>query len=354
MQTREVDATAVQTLLAAAVAAPSVHNTQPWRFGVDTASRTLQVRADRERWLMAADPERRAQHLSVGAAVLNLRVTAAHLGWTPVVTLLPPGDDPGLLATVRLSEPQQSQQPTTGERQWLGRLYEAVERRHTSRMPFTGRPVPDHVVAELTDAARAEGAHLDVPGIVATRALLRLTGAAEARNAASAERTAESRAWVTAPGAGAEYGVPVTALGPQDLSERLPMRDFAAPLPALGRPAVRFERHVQVALLWTSHDRRQDWLRAGQALQRVLLTATAHGVRTSMLHQAMEWPDLRAAMSGSRRRHHPQLLIRFGYGPEGGRTPRAAPGTPGPPPGDPPAAERDSRPMPPGRRTTRQ
>ncbi|MGC9495826.1 Acg family FMN-binding oxidoreductase [Streptomyces sp. WG7] len=319
MQTREVDATAVQALLAAAVAAPSMHNTQPWRFGLDTDSRSVEVRADRERWLTAADPQGRAQHLSVGAAVLNLRVAAAHMGWTPVVSLLPPGDDPSLLATVRLSE-----QPPGGAPDRLDGLYEAVERRHTSRMPFTGRPVPDPVVADMVGAVRAEGAHLDVPDIVATRRLLRLTEAAEARNAADSGRTAESRAWLTAPGADAPYGIPVTALGPRDSSGHVPVRDFAAPLPALGRPAMRFERHVQVGLLWTSHDRRRDWLRAGQALQRMLLTATAHGVRTSMLHQAMEWPDLRAAMSGERGRHCPQLLIRFGYGPEGGRTPRAA------------------------------
>ncbi|MFD4346670.1 Acg family FMN-binding oxidoreductase [Streptomyces coelicoflavus] len=354
MQTREVDATAVQTLLAAAVAAPSVHNTQPWRFGLDADSRTIQVHADHARWLPAADPGRRAQHLSVGAAVLNLRLAADHLGWDPVVELLPPVGDPSLLATVRLAE-----RPPNGARRWPGEpprpgaLYEAVERRHTSRMPFTGRPVPDPVVTEMVAAARAEGAYLDVPDIVATRRLLRLTAAAEARNAADAERVAETRAWLTAPGSASPYGIPATALGPRDGSGRVPMRDFAAPLSALGRPAPRFERHVQVALLWTSHDRRRDWLRAGQALQRVLLTATAHGVRTSMLHQAMEWPDLRAAVSGTRQRHHPHLLIRFGYGPEGGRTPRAA-GTPGPPSGAPPTAGRDPRPMPPHRRTPRE
>ncbi|MFE7761029.1 hypothetical protein [Streptomyces sp. NPDC057438] len=78
------------------------------------------------------------------------------------------------------------------------------------------------------------------------------------------------------------------------------MRDFTGWLPVPYLPALPFERHAQVALLWTSWDRREDWLRAGQALQRVLLTATVHGVRTSMLHQAMEWLDLRAAMGGSR------------------------------------------------------
>jgi hypothetical protein len=317
MQTREVDATAVQSLLAAAVAAPSIHNTQPWRFGLDPDSPSVEVRAEHGRQLPITDPDLRAQHLSVGAAVFNLRVAAAHLGWEPVVRLLPSADDPDLLATVRLAEP-------TEDEPALRHLYEAVERRHTSRMPFTGRPVPEPIVTEMISAARAEGAHLEAPDIVGTRRMLRLTQAGEVRNASHQGRTAEARGWLTAPGRDTGYGIPVTAVGALDASGRIPMRDFTGQLPVPHLPALHFERHAQVALLWTEWDRREDWLRAGQALQHVLLTATAYGVRTSMLHQAMEWMDLRAVMGASRQRCSPQMLIRFGYGPEGGRTPRAA------------------------------
>ncbi|MFD7406802.1 Acg family FMN-binding oxidoreductase [Streptomyces sp. NPDC059866] len=318
MQTREVDAPAVQALLAAAVAAPSIHNPQPWRFGLHPDSRSIQVRIDRGRGLPITDPQPRAQYLSVGAAVFNIRVAAEHLGWKPTVRLRPSADDPDLLATVQLTATGTDGQPS------LRDLYGAVERRRTSRMPFTGRPVPDSIVTGMISSARAEGAHLEVPGIMAARRLLRLTAAAEARNAGHPARTAEVRAWITAPGADAAYGIPLTALGPQDASGRIPVRDFTGALPAARLPALRFERHAQVALLWTSHDGREDWLRAGQALERVLLTATVHGVRTSMLHQAVEWPDLREAMAGSRQRCSPQLLIRFGYGPDGARTPRAS------------------------------
>ncbi len=160
-------------------------------------------------------------------------------------------------------------------------LYEAVERRHTSRMPFTGRPVPDPIVREMIDSARAEGAHLDVPGIMRTRRLLHLTQEAEERNAAHPARAAKARAWITAPGKDAAYGIPVTAPGPRDASGRMPVRDFTGALPVPRLPASRFERHAQVALLWTAHDRPEDWLKAGQALERVLLTAVRHGVRTS-------------------------------------------------------------------------
>lgn len=331
MQTREIDAGVLETLMAAAVAAPSIHNTQPWRFGLQAATRSIEVRVDSRRALPLADPDRRAQHLSVGAAVFNLRVAVAHLGWHPEVRVLPDPGEGDLLATVQLTTP-------AGELPDYRWLYPAVERRHTSRMPFTGRPVPEVVVAEMAEAAQSEGARLYVPDFAGTRLLLGLTATAEARNQADPARTAESRAWITAPGANVPYGIPLTALGPQDADGRMPMRDFTVRLPVPHLPDQHFERHAQVALLWTVRDRREDWLRAGQALERVLLTATVHGVRTSMLHQAMEWPDLRAAACLPQRRCRPQLLIRFGYGPD--RT--GCPGSPRPP--RPPAESPRDRP----------
>ncbi len=320
MRTREVlDATTVESLLAAAVAAPSIHNTQPWRFGLDVHHQVLEVRSAPQRTLPLTDPLHRAQYLSVGAAVFNLRLAALHLGRRPEVRLLPDPYEPGLLATVRLAGPVDADdQPADPG------LHEAIARRHTSRMPFTGRPVPEPIVAEMAAAAHAAGARLHVPDIAGTRRLLRPTAVAEARNHAHRDRTAETLTWITAPGRDSSYGIPVTALGPPDAAGRMPMRDFTGPVPAVRRPALWFERHVQLGLLWTAHDRREDWLRAGQALQYVLLTATARGLRTSLLHQAMEWPDLRAATALPRhKRCHPHVLIRFGYGPDGAVTPRA-------------------------------
>ncbi|MHC3467610.1 Acg family FMN-binding oxidoreductase [Streptomyces sp. 7R007] len=349
-QTRELDATAVDMLLAAAVAAPSLHNTQPWRFRLLPDGRTLEVRAVPERLLPLADPDGRAQHLSVGAALFNLRLAAGHAGLRPDVRLLPDRDRPDVLAAVRLGAPTGPYAAARERGAGPYDLYDAIALRHTSRMPFTGRPVPEPVVARMTAAAQAVGARLHLPDIAATRRLLRLTAVAEARNHAAAARLAETRGWITPPGTDRPYGIPFTALGPPDAAGRMPVRDFTGPLPAPRRPALRFERHVQVALLWTARDRREDWLNAGQALQHVLLTATAHGVRTSLLHQAMEWPDLRVAAAPAGRRCHPHLLIRFGYGPDGTPTPRARPRatatgsspTPGTPPFTPVTSRRAS------------
>jgi len=119
-------------------------------------------------------------------------------------------------------------------------------------------------------------------------------------------------------------GLPLGALGPQDFRDRIPLRDFGAhrhPADLAARP---FERWPVLAVLSTAHDRRADWLRAGQALERVLLVATAHGLRASLLHQALEWPDLREQLlpGTDGRKAHAQMVIRLGYGPEGAATPR--------------------------------
>ncbi|WNI14336.1 Acg family FMN-binding oxidoreductase [Actinacidiphila sp. ITFR-21] len=314
MHTTALDATTLEKLISAAVAAPSVHNTQPWRYRLDPGTATIEVRAATERALRQADPVGRALHVSVGAAVFNLRVAVAHFGWEPVVRLLPRPAEPDRLASVRLAGP-----PAGGERHGPD-LYDAVWRRHSSRLPFSGRPVPPAVLTELTEAARAEGARLHLPGPAETARILRLTAEAERFAVSDPARRAESRAWVRE---GARDGLPGVVLGPRDAAGHLPVRDFSALRPADQRPSVPFERHPLIAVLSTTHDRRADWLRAGQALEHILLLATLRGLRASLLHQAVEWPDIRWALRDPRGgTEHVQMLIRLGYGADGPASPR--------------------------------
>ncbi|GAA3505050.1 hypothetical protein GCM10019016_121630 [Streptomyces prasinosporus] len=303
----------LEHLVTAAVAAPSLHNTQPWRFRVDPRTRTVQVLAAVDRGLRHTDPTGRAVHLSAGCAVLNLRIAAAHLGHEPVTRLLPCPSRPDLLATVRLAG--------TARRTPAPGLYAALWRRHSSRFPFSDRLPPADLLAELAEAAHSEGACLSFAGPRRTDRLLRTTWEAEARNRADVDRAAESRRWAVGP-ARPSLGVPTAALGPQDALDRIPMRDFGAHRHPSVLPARAYERHPTLALLHTAHDRRADWLRAGQALERVLLVATAHGVRTSLLHQALEWPDLRRSLEDHGSPGRAQMVVRLGYGPEGPASPR--------------------------------
>ncbi|WP_316744480.1 Acg family FMN-binding oxidoreductase [Streptomyces sp. MK7] len=314
-----LDVSTHDKLVAAAVVAPSIHNTQPWRFRIRPDTGTLEIRAAAERGLRHTDPAGRALHVSVGCALLNVRVAAAHFGREPVTRLLPRPDRPTLLATVRLAGPPHSP--------LVPGLYDALWQRHSSRFPFSDRPLPAGVLTELSEAAQAEGAALAVATPDEAERVLRVTREAERRNTADVDRAAESRRWVREPGAApAGLGIPSAAQGHQDFRGHVPMRDFGARRHPAVLPARPYETHPLIAVLSTAHDRRADWLRAGQALERVLLVATAHGVRASLLHQSLEWPDLRARIGpqANGRRGHAQMVVRLGYGPEGPASPRRA------------------------------
>ncbi|WP_042418211.1 Acg family FMN-binding oxidoreductase [Streptacidiphilus anmyonensis] len=314
-----LDAAVLEELVSAAVAAPSMHNTQPWRFRLEPRTHTVEIRAALDRELRAEDPEGRGLHVSVGAAAFNLRLAVAHRGWEPVLRLLPDPHEPQLLASVRLTGRSSSAAGTRARD-----LYDQIWRRHSSRQPFSPQAIPRALRAELVDAAHTEGALLHLPDLDESRRLLALTREAEVRTTTDRARREESRRWVRPPAA-TGFGIPPEALGPQDAAGHVPMRDFTSLQPSTRLPSLPFEPRPQVAVLSTAHDRRADWLRAGLALQHVLLLATRDQVRTSLLHQAIEWPDLRWMLRDTRNGpEHVQMLIRLGYGPDGPTTPRAA------------------------------
>lgn len=292
----------VTELLDAAVAAPSMHNTQPWRFRI--TDHTIDVRADPARGLRHGDAGGRAIHIACGAALLNMRLAAAAAGRQPVVQLLPDPDQPLLLATVRLAGPYHAQ---PAERE----LHAAITRRHTNRGPFSGRLVPPGVLAELTEAADLEGAILHVLDHDETVRVLHVVRDAERDQLADPAYRAELALW--AGGARDREGIPDSALGPRSPDGLAPVRDFT---PGRSGPPgyAWFEEPPQLAVLSTHSAGTLHWMRAGQALQRVLLTATVRGIAASPLTQPLETRDawlVRDPRSGS---EQPQMILRIGYG----------------------------------------
>jgi hypothetical protein len=291
-------------LVAAATAAPSMHNAQPWRFRFDPASQTIGLSADPERMLRVADPDSRALHISCGAALFNLRLAVAVAGRHPVVRLLPDPGQPLLLATVRLAGPCRAQQHEL-------ELHAAIRARRTNRSPFSRRPVPPGVLAELAEAARIEGAMLHFPGRQEVSRLLRLARDAELELLANPAYRAELARW--AGGARDREGIPGEAVGPRDPCGAAPVRVFTSAGPAPARCAW-FEEEPQLAVLSTRFADRADWLRAGQALQRVLLVATIRGFAASPLTQPLEVADAWLVRDPQSGMEYPQMILRLGYG----------------------------------------
>ncbi|WP_372481662.1 MULTISPECIES: Acg family FMN-binding oxidoreductase [Streptomyces] len=309
----------VTALVHDAAAAPSMHNAQPWRFRYLRRDRTFELRADFERAMPHSDPDTRGLHLGCGAALMNLRVALVHEGLHPDAALLPDLAERGLLATVRVAG------PASGEG-GLGALWAAIHQRHSSRYPFDEREIPEAVRDVLAEAARVEGAELTFPTSWRLWEVLELVQEAEARNLTDPGSDQDLARWtrIDAPSTGtADDGVPHYAFGPRKRGGRAPMRDFAGSRQVAGREAADFEQAPRLALVSTVDDRPEDWLRAGQAMERVLLLATLHGLSGSLATQPLEWTDLRwplrDPLTGT---GYTQIVLRLGYGPKGPGTPR--------------------------------
>jgi nitroreductase len=292
-----------------ATLAPSLHNSQPWRFRIDGDA--VEVYADRSRRLEILDPSGRELMISVGAAVFTLRAAIRGAGWIPSLSLYPESD---LVARVGL---ERRADPSPAARD----LAAAIARRHTNRRPFSAAVVRAHVVEELCEAAAHEGATLTLAGPASRITITALARTAERRLRASGGYYAELGRW-TRPAPGRRDGIPPVAVGPWDALERLPMRDFGLVHPQPERRGERFEAHPTIALLTTDGDGPAHWLRAGQALQRVLLVATRLHLATTPISQAVEIPSIREVLSDSRRGRWAQMLVRLGYGAPAPATPR--------------------------------
>jgi hypothetical protein len=70
-------------------------------------------------------------------------------------------------------------------------------------------------------------------------------------------------------------------------------------------------------VLGTPNDTPHDWVAAGLAMQAMMLKAGTYGLSASYLNQALEIPELREQVfTLVEGRLNPQLVMRFGYGPE--------------------------------------
>jgi hypothetical protein len=295
----------VDYLIATAARAPSVHNTQPWRFRAGEYA--IELYADQHRKLRV-DPLGREMLISCGAALFGLRLAVRSLGYQPIVELLPDRAQLRLLARVRLgaAEPM-----TGGERQMLA----ALPHRHTHRGPFAAEPLPAGLVAGLQHDALAEGSTLAlVDRALAYQQLADIVGAAGRRQDMDPLAQADVRRWSRGAAGPARDGIPAHALPATAGSQpgRLPQRDFdlgrglgllddGGPLPAA------------TAVLLTPGDGRADWLRAGQALHRLLAHAASNWVFASLYTQPLEAAAIRAlirdrlALPGA-----PQMLLQLG------------------------------------------
>jgi nitroreductase len=299
----EIDQLTEATL--AAVRAPSILNSQPWRWR--TRGPDVELRIDTGRRLSGVDPAGRLQLMSCGAALNHALTALAAAGFAGEVVRLPEDGSPDVVARLRRGP------AITTDRS----SYEAIYIRRTDRRPFADQPPAAEDLEILRAAALRHGVRLQVLSDDQVQPFAEIVSTAAAAERSVPAYEQDVAAWSGRPRASGD-GVAVggmTAPG----AHRVPPRDFALGR-APGLPAgPGTDRGTVYAVLVVDGEERSHWLAAGEALSDVWLTLTARGLAASPISEVVEVPQARAAL----RRllgwtGHPAIALRIGYptGPE--------------------------------------
>lgn len=302
MNTRFADAGTIRTVLALASRAPSVHNTQPWRWLV--GSQSLHLYCDADRQLPNTDPDGRDLILSCGAALNHCVVAFAAVGWHAKVTHLPNPADPNHLAAIELSAHPAAAADIA--------LAAAIPRRRTDRRHFSSWPVPVGDIALM--AARSARHGVTLCQVEDTDKLHKIV-AQSVWDHMNHDYLAELTAWSGRYGSVA--GVPARNTPKSDRGAKIPGRFFAGPVLAEPPGSSPAEDNAVVLALGTRADDRLARLRAGEATSAVLLTATSVGLASCPVTEPLEIAEtreeVRSEIFGSS--NYPQMLLRVGWAP---------------------------------------
>jgi nitroreductase len=291
-----------------AILAPSVHNTQPWRFILRPGQ--FEVRADFSRQLDVIDPDARELIVSCGAALFNIRVSLAAAGYGASVRRLPDPTQPDLLAWVW----PLSDSPALAS---LAVLDREIVRRQTNRRRYAPEPVPPRIIDTIVRAAQDCSASLILLAEVDDReAAARLTRTAEERQILNPAYRAELRKWTTDE-TGRRDGVRSLTVPQVGADSPEPgIRDFDTRGSGFLPAETGSIADDSLLVLGTEQDDAAAWLAAGEALQHVLLEITRLGYAASPLSQITEDPSTRADLRAMLVRPvFPQVLLRVGLAP---------------------------------------
>src|SRR4051812_18552196 len=254
--------TALETAARTSLRAPSVFNTQPWKWRI--SGDVLELSSDTARRLGVTDAEGRLLLLSCGGALHHARVSLAAEGWQAEVQRFPDDRRPDLLARIRVTG-------RTGRDAEAEELVAAISRRRTDRRAFGERPVSDRTLTRLRLLVEAQGVYLHVvPDDRVPELAVSVDVAADANYFDPAHRS-EMTAWTHRPGWTGDGVPPTTAVEPS--LRRVPMRNFLPDgSPGLLAGADQDEGAAYVIIFGLT-DEPVDLLRGGEAMSALLLRA---------------------------------------------------------------------------------
>jgi hypothetical protein len=304
-------------LIGYAVQAPSIVNSQPWKFVIRDGG--IDVYADKTRQLLVADPDGREMTISVGSAIYLLKLAMRCHLMEPDLRYLPENGRPDLLARI---VPAGDASPNTDELH----LFDQTFRRHTASGALEDIEPSQNEIAALTRAAEEEGVRLRWIGSDHLRAkVVEIVHDANALLFQGEQYREEFASWMRSNQSNAEDGIPGYADGHGSVAAAVApaiVKSFDVSEALARQERRRASEAPELAVVTTRTDEVGDWLDAGQALCHLQLKAAELKIVTAPFNQPLEVPGLRLALSRETGFcAYPQALLRIGFG-WGAGTPR--------------------------------
>lgn len=279
--------------------APSTHNTQPWMFTIK--ERTLAIRPNLRYRLPEADPSDRNLFISLGCCAANIVVAAAHFG---------------LVANIEITEEGINLSFSTGSNDKLGRLFAAITKRYSNKLPYSALSVADKLLDELKLLANDR---VDIAFI---------TDAADRRFIASLHRKTlssypvsfgkELSKWLRYNKTMRSDGMPAFVVGIKGLKQVIIKRMLVLSpkiFQKLGASdAALVEGSPVLGALFTRKNNRPDWQATGLVYEYMALTATSRNLNMTPLAAMIENDQTAKQLSGKFGKSTiPQMFFRLGY-----------------------------------------
>lgn len=301
-----------------ATAAPSSHNTQPWNFRL--LHDGVEIFADRTRRLPIVDPMDRALTISCGAALQHL-ILAMHCdGLSTRVRVLPDPKNQDLLARVIVRGPHFPKEDEC-------MLHDAIPNRRTNRSAFMSEPIDPKVKTDWLQDAAEHRCWLDMIEDVDERhEIANLIDYGDRKQAGNKAFRHELANWIHSNNSPSKDGMPGHSHGVGDLASRfgrILIRTFDWGDGQAAKDRQLAEGSPMLAVMGTNEDTPEAWIACGQALSKMLLRGTAHGLDASFMNQPIEVDELRFQLADLMDDDgFPQILLRWGKGKPVRPTPR--------------------------------
>ncbi|MGR3436336.1 MAG: Acg family FMN-binding oxidoreductase [Shimia sp.] len=315
--------------LSYAILAPNPHNMQPWTIDLAAPGEAM-LHVDRAKLLPHTDPANRQITIGLGCFLEMLRMAAAAEGRGLRIEPFPEGESAAGL----------DHRPVA-RIVWEGEappdpLFAHAMTRQSLKEPYdTTRPVPPDAMARIAAVAPGIGWTLDADEVAHWRAVTETAMTIELRTPRTWKESVDvfriGKREVNASPDGIDFsGAMFEALHRVGQFDREVLLDQASIAYAQGEEAVLQNCRTAMGHMWlvSPANGRRDQLASGAAWLRMNLAATAEGIATQPLSQALqEYPEMAETYDHVHARLAPeggtvQMFARVGYGAPVGHSPR--------------------------------